>query len=366
MLGVVCMVNGGLSGAAIVLAIEGYQFAEFGLGPPEAIPIGTAIAAFLQLTTIGLLVLVTTALEKHAPLRPRVPGMVANGLVVSTLPCVECAYDQRTRSVRDVCTECGTAVKASLDRSETRWGAQHFDRLARAARLMAIWGSLTGIYVLCLTGFFTMLGVMRWSGPGEEVFVTLFAGMALAGAAHISGFWRMTRAPRGRLVGVNGWIIRLGSFAIAAAASVPLEIMLVQVMFVNTIGRPQWVNDVTLTTLACFPGLVLISTGVAIAFGLYHARLCRNVGLYALGAWHLWISRIVAAGAALLALAFGTLMAREMFRLDWLPISEWTYLMGMLAALGIGGLGYFAATILLFATAKRFRKLAADLEKVAT
>lgn len=106
-----------------------------------------------------------------------------------SLPCIQCRYDLRGVSIRGVCPECGTAVRASiLARVDPSAAAlQPIERSWLVAAGLVVW--VASMLAAVLVNWLSVLHqlVTNWTIPGGQSVVQGRAGVVAAGLIALAG-----------------------------------------------------------------------------------------------------------------------------------------------------------------------------------
>ncbi|HVT82621.1 MAG TPA: hypothetical protein VHM90_18415 [Phycisphaerae bacterium] len=283
--------------------------------------------------------------------------MSTEAVVASLLPCTLCGYDLRMQPQAGRCPECGQQVAQSMGETLLQRGPAYLLGIARGARMAGILNVAAMGVTLCFMGFMFTLFWLDYRSDPTCFMVPLFFSYTVIAILHVVAA-RIIAAPLPR---APEGIVRPGiltcSLAFAVATLVPVAISIAA----SLDHQPgEWFfKSLLLIWTLLLPSLPLFVIGMGVQF----AMLCKRAGMHSLVGWHHWISRIIAAGLMGVVVTFCFMTLIIFIEPRGGPPMRWflLLLMGLFwGGLLVAGIGFVAATVLLFRTATRLRKLATE------
>lgn len=136
------------------------------------------------------------------PQRPA--GASSDALLTGELPCVTCGYELKGLSVRDVCPECGTAVRAAILNAVDPLADELAPLRAPSitGALIVAWALSSALGIWLIVGMRVLDGLRAIGGRVPEPWWVWNVSLMLLVISAIStlGFWAPTLKTRGRSV----------------------------------------------------------------------------------------------------------------------------------------------------------------------
>jgi len=280
-----------------------------------------------------------------------------NHLIIADVPCTACGYNLRTLPTTANCPECCQNAHTTLETTLLRWSRNDLNTLA-AGTTLAAGLNVTALVGTLVTILLLILMATGSHGPGGGdpscFLVTTFAGYTLIAIIHMGAAFQYTAAPSAINPSPQRKTIRVASAVFVLATLVPL------IAIILAVSNARITQEVALTFLAAWTLLLPSLPIFVFATGRHFANLCQAAGLHTFVPWHHRIANTFAAGVALMNAGFAVLLIMLITYSGARPPEVFLPLMAIsvYGGLLIAGIGFLAATFLLFRTARAFRRLA--------
>jgi hypothetical protein len=260
------------------------------------------------------------------------------GLAISTdVPCVGCGYNLRMQPVEGVCTECGLAVKGSLEQTILKWGWKRLRRIAWGMRIAA--ATMIAIPLVLAAGIVLDDVILRNHEISEYIGMATFGAMGMIGVGNAAGAWMATSAPRGERQALSRWLCRLGGLTIPL---VPF-ILLIHLILQRADSSSEIGSWLGLAVPMHMVGWAVYAERAAACWTVFHQR----GGLAIREGMGKWSMRCFAPVALVLAGGIGTILGLELLRQLNLFDIDWRTRERVIAVLQPIMMGGFGAAVIL-------------------